>query len=107
MSSQEIVLAGHAEVITKADDFMPVMDITQALQRRDSMVKFVSAIMKPDTDFGKIPGTNKDVLLKPGAEKLCVFFGLSPEFVCTEQIEDWSGENHAGFHSLSRGICSH
>jgi hypothetical protein len=32
-------------------------------------------IMVKDQDFGEIPGTQAEILLKPGAEKLCNFFG--------------------------------
>jgi hypothetical protein len=38
--------------------------ITEAMQQ----------VMKSGTDYGKIPGTNKPTLMKPGAEKLCVLF---------------------------------
>jgi hypothetical protein len=53
--------------------------------------------MVKDTDYGVIPGTgNKPSLLKPGAEKLCSFFGLSPIFVPLETTEDWTGKDHDG-----------
>jgi hypothetical protein len=32
--------------------------------------------MKHGVDYGKVPGTDKPTLLKPGAEKLCVLFQL-------------------------------
>jgi hypothetical protein len=38
--------------------------------------------------YGQIPGTKKKVLLKAGAEKLCVVFRLRPEF---ESVETWDG----------------
>lgn len=74
--------------------FMPVMDIDQAMQRWDTIREFVSRIMVAGEDFGTIPGSKKPALLKPGAEKLSSFFGLSPEFDVTERIEDWDGINH-------------
>jgi hypothetical protein len=76
---------------------MPVMDIDTALARRGAMVKFVEAILVKDTDFGVIPGTGtKATLLKPGAEKLTTFFGLSKRFVIVEKVEDWTGKAHDG-----------
>jgi hypothetical protein len=72
------------------------MNLEIAIQRRDQLVGFVQRIMKVDHDFGKIPGTDKNVLLKPGAEKLCTFFGLAPVFVPTATIQDWGGEEHGG-----------
>lgn len=39
-----------------------------------------AAIMVEDEDFGLIPGTNKPTLLKPGAEKLALAYGLTGRF---------------------------
>ncbi len=76
---------------------MPVMDLAQAGERYNAMVAFVKGLMHEGSDFGVIPGTNgKPVLLKPGAEKLCTFFGLSKRFELASSIEDWDGVNHAG-----------
>src|SRR5215471_4394441 len=61
------------------------------------LVEFTRRIMIPDQDFGVIPGTgSKPTLLKPGAEKLCSFFGLEPEFNQMVEEMDWSGEKHGG-----------
>ena len=43
-----------------------------------------------------IPGTSKPALLKPGAEKLCNFFGLEPEFTPVVDEIDWTGTQHGG-----------
>lgn len=75
---------------------MPVMDIRQAKQRYNQFKEFVSECMTQGSDYGKIPGTDKDVLLKPGAEKLITLFGLSVRLTCTEKVEDWTGANHDG-----------
>src|SRR5580698_4974819 len=56
------------------------MSMEVALARRAAIVEFTRKIMVRDRDFGEIPGTSKPTLLKPGAEKLCNFFGLEPEF---------------------------
>ena len=41
-------------------------------------------------DFGIIPGTSaKPVLLKPGAEKICMLMGLSTEFEVTDSTRDF------------------
>jgi len=75
---------------------MPLMSIQDAAIRRQALVDFTSTIMQRDVDYGKIPGVNKDTLLKPGAEKLTTFFGLSPYFEVIESITDWTGEGHGG-----------
>lgn len=88
--------------MVRAEDFMPVFDTSMAVARQKAMSEFIGKILRESTkeqsgDYGVIPGTNKQkVLLKPGAEKLCTFFGLSPRFVPEEVIEDWTGEKHGG-----------
>lgn len=77
-----------------AATFMPVFDIANAIERRNAMVAFVKQILVEGTDFGKIPGIDKPTLLKPGAEKLVTFFGLSPKFTVTERVSDWTGTDH-------------
>jgi hypothetical protein len=74
----------------------PVVNVQGALQRYQDMKDFIGSILKVDTDYGVIPGTSKPTLLKPGAEKLSTFFGLSTQFVIIEKSEDWTGENHGG-----------
>lgn len=80
-------------------EWLPAMTIEQAVGRYRQMVEFVSKALVDGTDYGKIPGTGdkaKPTLLKPGAEKLCTFFGLRkvPELLSKE--EDWTGERHGG-----------
>ena len=74
----------------------PVVNVAGALQRYQDMKDFISGILKENVDFGKIPGTDKSTLLKPGAEKLTTFFGLSAEFQIIEKEEDWTGNDHGG-----------
>lgn len=76
--------------------FMPAMTIESAVDRFNSLVEFVSRVLRKDVDYGVIPGTGKPTLLKPGAEKLTTFFGLSTRFQLIERIEDWSGAGHGG-----------
>jgi hypothetical protein len=76
---------------------MPVMDIDTAVERYEQMVDFVQRIMKPNIDFGQIPGTEKDTLLKPGAEKLTTFFGLTPRFLDERVLEDDSDPDNPYF----------
>lgn len=93
----EIVPAKPQEIAVQPSDFMPVMSMETALQRRGMLVEFTRRIMIADQDFGVIPGTGtKPALLKPGAEKLCSFFGLEPDFHEVTEDCDWTGEKHAG-----------
>jgi hypothetical protein len=49
-------------------------------------------VLVDGTDYGVIPGTDKPTLYKPGAEKICAFFGYVPEISVVAEIEDWRGE---------------
>lgn len=51
--------------------------------------EFKRDIMVEGVDYGTIPGTPKPTLLKPGAEKLTLVFGLAPSFTVSNRIEDW------------------
>lgn len=76
---------------------MPVMSIQQAVERYAAIVQFVSKLMNEGVDYGAIPGAgDKKTLLKPGAEKLATFFGLSKRFILVEKTEDWTGKDHDG-----------
>jgi hypothetical protein len=80
-----------------AEDFMPVLSVQQAIDRKEMLNKFISKVMHLGEDYGTIPGTNnKKVLLKPGAEKLCSIFGLSPRYNPVGTVEDWTGVQHGG-----------
>jgi len=68
---------------------MPVMDVAQAVERHKMFAELVSKLLVEGVDYGKVPGTQQKSLLKPGAEKLCVFFGLQPNLMLQESKEDW------------------
>lgn len=89
MSTQELVIHSEPTAIQRASDFMPVFDIRLAVERKEAMTEFIGRILNPDADYGQIPGTQKPTLLKPGAEKLASFFGLSPMFIDDKVIENW------------------
>ena len=100
-SRTEVVVASAApaspvELSTRDSVFLPAMSMEVALARRSAIVEFTRRIMVKDQDFGEIPGTHKPTLLKPGAEKLCNFFGLEPEFTPIAEEIDWTGAQHGG-----------
>jgi hypothetical protein len=87
-----------AGALTPSDraQFMPAMSIEMAVERYNAITEFVSRVLRRDVDYGVIPGTDKLTLLKPGAEKLTTFFGLSTRFQLIEHIEDWTGDEYHG-----------
>jgi hypothetical protein len=75
----------------------PAISVQDALNVYQAKKQFIEGVLKPGVDFGIIPGTGtKAVLLKPGAEKMTSFFGLSTVFVDVEKVEDWIGTEHNG-----------
>lgn len=76
--------------------YQPAMSIMAVIERRNLMVEFVQKAMVEKVDYGAIPGTTKNTLLKPGAEKLCTLFHLTPKFEIIEKTEDWTGRDHGG-----------
>ncbi|MBN1208973.1 MAG: hypothetical protein JXB05_29210 [Myxococcaceae bacterium] len=77
-------------------------------EQRKLLGQYVQECMVESQDFGKIPGTDKPTLLKPGAEKLIDIFNCTPEFTL---VSEFSREDFvAGFFKytfrcriLSRG----
>ena len=55
---------------------------------RDRIATIQRELMDPDVDYGTIPGTPKPTLLKPGAEKLCDWYGLRADFIPDRVIGD-------------------
>ena len=92
MGSNEQLILRQPET-TEIDRFMPVMSLAQARQRRQTIVDATAQLMQEGVDYGKIPGTSKNTLLAPGADKLCNLFGLIVCFEISKQIEDWHGES--------------
>ena len=52
----------------------------------------VQKTLKQGHDFGEVPGTSKPTLLKPGGEKICMLFGLNPEYEFLQTTEDYDKE---------------
>ena len=79
------------------EDLMPLLALDAVVQRRNFLVAATKTVMVEGIDYGTIPNTGgKNVLLKPGAEKLCSLFGLSPRIAEIAAEEDWDGREHAG-----------
>lgn len=70
------------------------------IRERVNMVQEVMrAVMKEGVHYGKIPGTPKPTLYKPGAEVLCVAFRIAPSY----RVEDLSDATTARFRVTCTG----
>jgi hypothetical protein len=83
-------------VVAQAGYMSPVVSVKDALIAFQAKKDLIDSIMKPNVDYGIIPGTSKNTLLKAGAEKATSFFGLSPRFRDAVVVEDFTGKDHDG-----------
>ena len=74
----------------------PAVTIADAAIAYQRMVAFVQKVLHRDIDYGIIPGTQKQTLLLPGAEKLATFFALRPRLSEVRVVEDYTGSDHNG-----------
>lgn len=66
---------------------MPVIEHKSEMAARQ---EFVKECLKPGVHFLKIPGTDKDTLVKPGAEEVLAHFYCRPAYAMLPQtIVDW------------------
>lgn len=97
LETEVFIPAAQSQSLVHINKMLPAMTLDEASERYTMFVSFVKQQLKQDVDFGIIPGTgDKKVLLKPGAEKLCTFFGLRPILTIVEKEEDWQGYAHEG-----------
>lgn len=66
------------------------MPVQELLGQVAVIQEVMQAVMKPDVHYGKIPGTPKPTLYKPGAEVLNLAFRLDAEY---ESAESWDGDH--------------
>ncbi len=84
------------EVVVKESElqvFNPSLPVTQDMlsdmkTQRALLKDFVSSQLRRDIDYGIVPGTKKESLFKPGAEKLRGLFGLNVKLECSSQQLD-------------------
>lgn len=66
--------------------------IVATLKKINEFQSLVQSSLKSGHDYDTIPGTNKPTLLKPGAEKINMMFGINPEYEFLDKIEDYKCE---------------
>lgn len=64
------------------------MSTTDAKEQYKRFVEFTKELLVEKRDFGSIPGISKPSLLKPGAEKLRLFYGLGVKIERTWEVMD-------------------
>lgn len=80
---KEIVIAENRTAISSLNE--PQYSVAQMVAQRETIENLMIKVMKKDEHYGVIPGcSKKNVLLKPGAEKICYYFGLAPTYHISE-----------------------
>jgi hypothetical protein len=75
-------------VVSTLRPLRPVALPAQLLEQQNETRAFVTQVLEKDKDFGVIPGTDKPTMLKPGAEKVTLAFGLSVQSDIVEREID-------------------
>lgn len=74
---------------------MPVVSPDEFIRGHTAAADIIRKALDDGRDYGVIPGTSgKKVLLKPGAERLCLAFGLRPRFSLLVEQADHDREVH-------------
>jgi hypothetical protein len=61
----------------------------EAYARLQKLQAFVQRVLVEGRDYGKIKGVAREVLFKPGAEKLAEIYGLAHRYVIEHAVRDW------------------
>ena len=70
-------------------DNIDLNELKSNMQKISDLHVLIQNVLKKDYDYGVIPGTAKPTLLKPGAEKICMLFGLTPKYEFLQHLEDY------------------
>lgn len=89
-------MSNEIEKVQKVGFLAPVIAVQDALIAYQAKKDLIDGIMKAGVDYGIIPGSTKNTLLKAGAEKATSFFGLSARFKDAQVVEDFTGKDHGG-----------
>ncbi len=71
-------------------DSVDISVVANTMQKISTFQAVIQQNLKKDHDFGVIAGAgSKPTLLKPGGEKICMMFGLNPEYDFLEKTENY------------------
>ncbi|HCL4447543.1 TPA: hypothetical protein N2D04_002607 [Clostridium botulinum] len=76
--------------VTSLIDSVDIATIQGTMQKIATFQAVIQKNLKDGHDFGVVAGAgSKPTLLKPGGEKICMMFGLNPEYEFLERTEDY------------------
>lgn len=71
----------------------PIAQPAEVIAYHQEAASIIRDALEKGRDYGKVPGTDKETLFKPGAERLGLAFGLRPVFEILEKEIDHDREN--------------
>lgn len=83
---ESAVVVRDESKLVKIEDY--AMSIDGLVGQVALIQRVMEKVMKENEHYGKIPGTDKPTLLKPGAEKLCLTFRLNPGYDIIEKVRE-------------------
>lgn len=89
MESTELAIGNNQNLYIS-----PVVELDEAKAKFEKVRQYTANCLTKNVDYGTVPGVAKPSLLKPGAEKICSLFGLTPKFECVDKIMNWTGEGN-------------
>jgi hypothetical protein len=87
-SPEEEPGAELANIVPQPATVELVLSPAELVERHVQLTNLIRDALEEDKDYGKIPGTQKDTLLKPGAERIATAFGCYPKYTIIEQEID-------------------
>lgn len=95
----------------------PEQAVALAVRKRDILQAVKAAVLKAGVHYGRIPGVDRDTLLKPGAEALASAFGLAKADERIDVIDCGNGhreyratvslaDSHGRIIAVASGSCS-
>lgn len=76
------------------------MSVTEVIGHVRAVQEVMKSVMKEGLHYGTVPGTDKPMLYKQGAEKLCLAFKIASDY----RIDDLSTPDIARFRVICVGI---
>lgn len=68
---------------------LDVATVAATMQKINKFQSVIQTSLQKERDYGVIPGTQKPTLLKSGAEKINMLFGLNPEYEFMTSVSDF------------------
>ena len=70
-------------------DAVEISQVQATMNKISQFQKVIQNTLHQNHDYGIIPGTDKPILLKPGAEKILMMMGLQSEFEIVDSTRDF------------------